>query len=190
MVGKVVFCDVCGSVRMVSVGDCKLCEVMARNVALEEEVREVRSVLKEAREEVSRLRTENSVRPKIGEVEGTGEPEGESWRVVCKGRRRGTSPPRGGEANPPKFEVACSNRFSLLATSQEQGSNLDVLAAAAERISQEEKEAPLEIQVQAVEGDGSPRAQVVDRTQQQEESKSGAGAAGPEVLLIGDSQVR
>ena len=114
------FCDVCGSVRMVSVGDCRLCEVMARNVALEEEVREVRSVLKEAREEVLRIRTESSVRSKTGEVESTEEPEGESWTVVCKGGKRGTRPPRCEEASPPKFEVACSNRFSLLATSQEQ----------------------------------------------------------------------
>lgn len=143
------FCDVCGSVRMVSVGDCRLCEVMARNVALEEEMKEVRSVLKEAREEVSRIRTENSVRSKTGVVESTEEPEGESWRVVCKGGKRGTRAPRGGDASPPKFEVACSNRFSLLATSQEQE---------------------------------------VDRTQhRQEESKS---EEGPEVLLIGDSQVR
>ena len=42
--------DTCGLERQWKVRDYKLCEVLARNVALEEEVKEVRGLLGEMRQ--------------------------------------------------------------------------------------------------------------------------------------------
>ena len=45
MEGGVVRCGSCGMERQWKVSECKLCEVIARNVALEEEVKEVKVLL-------------------------------------------------------------------------------------------------------------------------------------------------
>ena len=74
MEGGMMRCGFCGLERQRKVSDCKLIEVLARNVALEEEVKEVKVLLTETRQE---LRREASVR---------GEIVGGLWVREAKGR--------------------------------------------------------------------------------------------------------
>ena len=63
------------------VSECKLCEVLARNVALEEEVKEVKVLLAQTRQQMQEVRQEASVRSRAsGQRQG-----GDSWRVVDRG---------------------------------------------------------------------------------------------------------
>ena len=52
MEGGVVRCGSCGLERQWKVSDGNLCEVLARNVALEEEVKEVKVLLAETRQQM------------------------------------------------------------------------------------------------------------------------------------------
>ena len=67
MEGGVVRCGSCGLERQWNVSDCKLCEVLARNAALEEEVKEVKVLLAETRQQMQELRWEVSIRSGTGE---------------------------------------------------------------------------------------------------------------------------
>ena len=119
-VGAIALCFGCGSVRLEAV-ECRLCEVLARNIALEEEVKDVRSVLQDAKEELLRLRGDSSVRSKSGVDVSARESEGDGWRVVGRGRKEGARrAPRGGRDSPSQWKVECSNRFDLLPRMQEE----------------------------------------------------------------------
>ena len=52
--------------RQWMVSECKLCEVLARNVALEEEVKEVKVLLAQTRQQMQKVRREASVRSETG----------------------------------------------------------------------------------------------------------------------------
>ena len=52
----------CGMERQWMVSECKLCEVLVRNVALEEEVKEVKVLLAQTRQQMQEVRQEASVR--------------------------------------------------------------------------------------------------------------------------------
>ena len=85
-------CGSCGLERHRKVSDCRLCEVLARNVALEEEVKEVRVLLAETRQQMQELEREVSVRSRAsGQILG-GIGEGE-WRVMGRERKGRMSPP-------------------------------------------------------------------------------------------------
>ena len=56
MEGGVVRCGSCGMDRQWKVSECKLCEVLARNVALEEKVKEVKVLLAETRQQMQEVR--------------------------------------------------------------------------------------------------------------------------------------
>ena len=164
---EVVLCGDCGTERRWTVGDCKLCGVVARNVALEEEVREVRVLLSEARQQLQEakqdlleLRGKGSVRSQSGES-----PRGwgvSGWRAVGRGGK--------GRESTPLCEVECGNRFKVLDT-------------------QEEEEVVIEIG--AGEGGRTPEAKVVkgkagemgrkDKVRKEESQ---------EVLVLGDSRIR
>ena len=168
-----VVCGTCGLERSWRVSDCKLCQVVARNVALEEEVKEVRVLLGEARQQLGEvrqhlleLRGESSVRLKVRTEPGQNQvrEQGEGgWRVAGSGRKERVS--------PPMCEVESSNRFSLLAT--------------------QEEEEEVVIEVGGEEGHRTPKAKVVkgkggvkDRKDRKKLEKS------QEVLVVGDSRIR
>ena len=78
MEGGVVMCGSCGMERQWMVSECKLCEVLARNVALEEEVKEVKISFAQTWQQMLEVRREASVRARA-----SGQRQGEdSWRVV------------------------------------------------------------------------------------------------------------
>ena len=52
MEGGVVRCGSCGMKREWMVSECKLCEVLARNVALEDEVKEMKVLLAQTRQQM------------------------------------------------------------------------------------------------------------------------------------------
>ena len=62
MEGGVMRCGFCGMERQWKVSECKLCEVLARNVALEEEVKEVKILLAQTRQQMQEVRREVSLR--------------------------------------------------------------------------------------------------------------------------------
>ena len=97
------------------ISECKLCEVLARNVALEEEVKEMKVLLAQTRQQILEVRQEASVRSRAsGQRQG-----GDSWRVVGRGGKGRVSPPLCEGEFPPLCEVKCSNKFGLLATQEE-----------------------------------------------------------------------
>ena len=142
LVGNVALCFGCGSVKLDSV-DCRLCEVLARNIVLEEEVKEVRSVLQDAKEELSRLRGDSSVRPKSGVDSSARESEGDGWRVVGRGRKEGARrAPRGGKDSPSQWKVECSNRFDLLPRMQEEDEVVEIEVGSIDETTPSSGEAP------------------------------------------------
>ena len=68
------------------VSECKLCEVLSRNVALEEEVKEVKVLLAQTRQQMLGVRREARVRSRAS---GQRQRMGVSWRSVDRGRERG-----------------------------------------------------------------------------------------------------
>jgi len=170
----VILCEVCGTEREGTVVDCRLCEVLARNAALEEEVKEVRGVLSETRQQlgeaqkqlqevmqqVQEIRREASVRPlvtpKPDESHRCQEKDG--WNIVVRGVKR--------RVNPPSNEVECSNRFGLLATQEEE----------------------VVIEIGEEEGKSTPKAKVVKTKVGGREKK--VRERSQEVLVIGDSRIR
>lgn len=175
-VGEVSGCEGCGTLR-VGVQDCRLCEALARNVQLEEQMKEVRRELQEAKEESLRFRGESSVRPKVKtgekrseEVAGR-EQEEEGWRLV--GRMRAHPPSYAEKVKTPLGVAGCGNKFGLLATLGE------------------EEEEEVVIEVGRVEGDVSPKAKVVQRKVGRGERKDRKKIdESQEVLVLGDSRIR
>ena len=181
-------CETCGLERTWRVKDCRLCEVIARNVALEEEVREVRGMLGEARQQLGELRQQvweqrgvASVRTRVGAQSGQGSESGQSpreqgnggWKIAVGGGKGRVSPsPREAQVSPSPREaqVVSSNRFSVLAA-------------------QEEEEVVIEVGGGA--GDRTPEAKVL-------RGKGGVGerkvsrklGRSQEVLVVGDSRIR
>ena len=191
-----VVCGTCGMERIWTVGGCRVCEgkareeaweartlalearnvdlearhvdlearhvdLEARNVALEEEVKELkvqlRQVLVEQRGEVS---VRSRVRSEAGE--STRELGEGRWRVASKGGN--------GRVSPSISGVDCSNKFSLLAT-------------------QEEEE--IVIEVGGGEGNRTPTARVVKGREGKRERKDRVRREGSqEVLVLGDSRIR
>ena len=166
-----VVCGTCGLERSWKVRDCKLCEVVARNVALEEEVKEVRGLLGEARQQLGEVRQQlleqrrlGSVRSRVSVESGqsTREQEESGWRFAVRGGK--------GRVSPPSCEVESRNRFSLLAT-------------------QEEEEVVIE--VGGGEGDRTPKAKVVKVKGGEKERKDRKQLdRSQEVLVLGDSRIR
>ena len=171
-VGPLLFCAGCGCARLGSVRDCRLCEALASNLVLREEVQEVRRVLQEEREEWARVRGEQSVRPKdrTGEARSVVDTGGEQgWKLVGKGRA--PSPTCVGRDRTPLGVVECSNKFGLLATMEE--------------------EEEVVIELGRVEGDETPKATVVQRKAGREGRKDRKRVEGSqEVLVMGDSRIR
>ena len=187
MASTQLLCETCGLDRTWSVRTCRVCESLARNVALEEEVKELKVQLREARqelgenvalkEEVKELkvqlgdvrqqlvehRGEVSVRSRVrsGAGESSRGPGEGGWRVVGKGRN--------GRVSPTSREVECSNRYSLLATQEEE----------------------IVIEVGPGEGVRTPKARVVrDREGRRERKDRDRKERSQEVLVLGDSRIR
>ena len=89
MEGEMVRCGSCGMERQCMVSECKLCEVLARNVALEEEVKEVKVLLAQMRQQMLEVRQETSVRSRASGQRQ----EGDNWKVVGRGEKGRVSPP-------------------------------------------------------------------------------------------------
>ena len=66
-------CGSCGMERQWMVSECKLCEVLARNVALEEEVKEVKVLLAQTRQQMQKVMREANIRSQAsGQRQGGG----------------------------------------------------------------------------------------------------------------------
>ena len=106
-------CEACGFERRWKVRDCKLCEVLARNVALEKEVKEIRGLLGETRQQMQEFRGEFSVRSRmrIASDESLWGQEEDRWRVVDRRGKGKVSTSLCEGKFPPLCEVECSNKF-------------------------------------------------------------------------------
>ena len=162
-----VVCETCGLERSWKVRDCKLCEVVVRNVALEEEVKEVRGLLVEARQQLGEVRQQLFEQRRAGSVRSRERVEsgpsprvqGErGWRVTVGGGK--------GRVSPPSCELVCGNRFSVLE-------------------SQEEEEVVIEVGGGA--GDRTPQAKVVKGRERKDRNRLDRSQ---EVLVVGDSRIR
>ena len=194
-----ILCGACGLERAWTVKECRVCEVMARNVALEEEVRETKRELSTAKsqlEEISRhvkeLRGAASVRSRLdgpGTGDGSDEVEREGgsqrgeggWQIVRTGRREGKRqlPDRRGDG---RSGIESENKYSVLANLKEGNDQVSVVT---------ELEDSVVIEIEEDDEDRTPPAKITkNREGKRERMEKNRRAKTREVLVVGDSRVK